>query len=39
MCTILKNDEENRRKVIDYISSNPDKKSDDIIEYLDELGI
>lgn len=39
MCAILKNDEENRQKVIDYIKNNPDKKSDDIIEYLDELGI
>ena len=39
MCVTLKNDEENRQKVIDYIKDNPDKKSDDIIDYLDELGI
>lgn len=39
MCSILKNDEENRQKVIEYINGNPDVKSDDIIEYLDELGI
>lgn len=39
MCATLKNDEENRQKVIDYIKDNPDKKSDDIIDYLDELGI
>ncbi len=39
MCSILKNDEENRQKVINYIKKNPEKKSDDIIEYLDELGI
>lgn len=39
MYSILKNDEENRQKVINYINNNPDKKSDDIIESMDELGI
>lgn len=39
MCSILKNDDENRQKVIEYINGNPDAKSDDVIEYLDELGI
>ena len=39
MCSILKNDDENRQKVIEYINGNQDAKSDDIIEYLDELGI
>ncbi len=39
MCTVLKNDDENRQKVIDFIKEDPSRKSDDIIEYLDELGI
>lgn len=39
MCTVLKNDDENREKVIVFIKENPSRKSDDIIEYLDELGI
>ena len=39
MYVILKNDEDNRQKVILFIKDNPDAKSDDIIEYLDELGI
>ena len=39
MCCTLKNDDENIQKVIAYIKDNPDSKSDDIIEYLDELGV
>lgn len=37
MMTYLKDDEENREKVIEYIKNNPDKKTDDILEYMDEL--
>lgn len=37
MLTYLKNDEENREKMIEYIKNNPDKKTDDILEYMDEL--
>ena len=37
-CTV-KDDEENMRKVIDFIKEDPTRHSDDIIEYLDELGI
>ncbi len=39
MRMILKNDEENRNKVIQFIKDKPDCKSDDLIEYLDELEI
>ena len=39
MYVTLKNDEDNRQKVIMYIKDHPDAKSDDVIEYLDELGI
>ena len=38
LCAV-KHDEKNRDKVIDYIVNNPDSKSNNIIEYLDELGI
>lgn len=37
-CTV-KDDEENMQKVIDFIKEDPARRSDDIIEYLDELGI
>lgn len=37
MLTYLKNDEENCEKMIAYIMDNPDKKTDDILEYMDEL--
>lgn len=37
MITYLKDDEENQKKVIEYIKSNPDKRTDDILEYMDEL--
>lgn len=37
MLSYLKDDEENREKVIAYIKDNPDKKTDDILEYMDEL--
>jgi len=35
----VKDDEENMRKVIDFIKEDSTRHSDDIIEYLDELGI
>lgn len=34
-----KQDDENIQKVIDFIKEDPTRKSDDILEYLDELGI
>ena len=34
---LLRDDEENRSKVIKYIRNNPDKKTDDILEYIEEL--
>ena len=37
-CTV-KDDEENMQKIIDFIKEDPARRSDDIIEYLDELGI
>ena len=33
----LVDDEENREKMKEYIIADPDKKTDDILEYLDEL--
>ncbi len=37
MLVYLKDDEENRNKVVEYIKNNPEKKTDDILEYMDEL--
>lgn len=37
MMVYLKDDPENREKVTEYIQSNPDAKTDDILEYMDEL--
>jgi len=37
MKTYLEEDEENRNKIIEYIENNPAKRTDDILEYLDEL--
>lgn len=34
-----KQDDEDIQKVIDFIKEDPTRWSDDIIEYLDELGI
>lgn len=34
-----KQDDENIQKVIDFIKEDPTRKSDDILEYLEELGI
>lgn len=34
-----KQDDEDIQKVIDYIKDDSARRSDDIIEYLDELGI
>ena len=39
MCCILKNEEEKRQKIIDYIKEDANRKTDDIIEYLEELGL
>lgn len=40
METIMKKqDEEDIQSVIDFIKEDPTRKSDDILEYLDELGI
>lgn len=38
LCAV-KNDDEDMHKVIDFIKEDPMRKSDDILEYLDELGI
>ena len=38
LCAV-KRDDEDIRKVKDYIKEDPARKSDDILEYLDELGI
>lgn len=38
-CTLRHHGSENAKKVIAYIKENPDSKTDDIIEYLDVLGI
>ena len=38
LCAV-KHDDEEIRKVKDYIKEDPARKSDDILEYLDELGI
>ena len=38
LCAV-KHDDEDIQKVKDYIKENPARKSDDILEYLDELGI
>ena len=35
----VKYDEEDVRAVINFIKEDPERKSDDILEYLDELGI
>lgn len=37
--TMKKQDEEDIQSVIDFIREDPTRRSDDIIEYLDELGI
>lgn len=34
-----KQDEKDIQSVIDYIKEDPTRKSDDILDYLDELGI
>lgn len=34
-----KQDDEDIQSVIDFIKEDPTRKSDDILEYLDELGI
>lgn len=39
MLSLLKDDEENRKKVIEFIKEDSTRRTDDVIEYLDELGI
>ena len=38
-CTMKKQDEEDIKRVIDFIKEDPERTTSDIIEYLDELGI
>ncbi len=38
LCAV-KHDDEDAQKVKDFIKEDPTRKSDDILEYLDELGI
>lgn len=39
MLSLLKDDEENRKKVIEFIKEDSARRTSDVIEYLDELGI
>lgn len=38
LCAV-KHDDEDMQKVKEFIKEDPTRKSDDILEYLDELGI
>lgn len=38
LCAV-KHDDEDVQKVKEFIKEDPTRKSDDILEYLDELGI
>lgn len=38
LCAV-KNDDEAAEKVMDFIKEDSARKSDDILEYLDELGV
>ena len=38
LCAVKHNDED-AQKVKDFINEDPTRKSDDILEYLEELGI
>lgn len=38
LCAV-KHDDEDIQKVKEFIKEDPTRKSDDILEYLDELGI
>ena len=37
MRCFLKNDEANQKKMIEYLKAHPESKSDDVLDYLDEL--
>ena len=37
MKVYLKDDEENMKKIIAYIKNDSEKRTDDVLEYLDEL--
>lgn len=38
LCAV-KHDDEDMQKVKEFIKEDPTRKSDDVLEYLDELGI
>lgn len=37
MKVFLKDDPDNTEKIIAYIKNDPEKKTDDVLDYLDEL--
>lgn len=37
MKAYLKDDPENMKKIIEYIKNDSEKRTDDVLEYLDEL--
>lgn len=37
MKVYLKDDPENMKKIIEYIKNDSEKRTDDVLEYLDEL--